>query len=81
MSYAEQIRHPGGALDPRRDSEPRSVFSLIPVSWWIIGAAIVALVLIGKYRPQWLEKIGVHVVRGGGPGGAFGPSFPAWRPG
>jgi len=52
MSYSEQIRHPGGALDPQGG---------VVNWWWFILAGIAALVLIAIFRPQWLTKIGVHL--------------------
>jgi len=61
MSYTEQIRHPDGALNPAEEKE-RDGASW----WWWVVAAMVALVLIGIYRPQWLEKIGVYVARSSG---------------
>jgi hypothetical protein len=59
MSYGERIRHPDGTLNPQR--EKKSGFW-----WWVIGAGIVALILIGIFRPQWLAKIGIQFSSGAG---------------
>jgi hypothetical protein len=53
MSHSEQIRHPGGALDPQPNG--------LPWWCWLIGGGIVALILIGIFRPAWFAKIGIHI--------------------
>ncbi len=75
MNYGERIRHPDGALNPPREKKGGGV------NWRLLaGLVVVALIVVVILRPQWLQKIGVHIARGGGPGGASGLGFPAWRP-
>lgn len=72
MSYSEQIRHPSGALEPPKKNSNVSW-------WWVIGGGIVALILIGIFRPQWLAKIGIHVNLSGAAKAAGAVSNPmAW---
>jgi hypothetical protein len=68
MSYSEQIRHPDGALNPPQQKKSSIGW------WWFIFAGIVALILVAIFRPQWLEKIGIHIARGGG--GMLPPANP-----
>lgn len=60
MTYSEQIRHPSGALDPPREVKQPGVSRL----WLFVIVGIVVLVIIGKFRPQWLAKIGIAVSDG-----------------
>jgi hypothetical protein len=34
--------------------------------WWLVGAGIVALVLVAIFRSQWLGKVGSQVSKGTG---------------
>jgi len=68
-AYAQRFRHPSGALDPSREKK-----SVGLSWWWFILASIAALILVSIYRPQWLEKIVIHMPRGGG--GMLPPANP-----
>lgn len=63
MSYAEQIRHPDGALNPPREKQSGlNWWEFVAVHWlWFLVGGIVALIVIGRIRPQWLAKIGIHI--------------------
>ena len=37
--------------------------------WWLVGAGIVALVLVAIFRSQWLGKVGSQVFRVANPYG------------
>jgi hypothetical protein len=61
MTYGEQIRHPGAALDPQQDKKGGGV------NWrLIVGLTIVALVLVAIIRPQWLSRLGIQFAGGAG---------------
>jgi hypothetical protein len=66
MTYAEQVRHPSGALDPPKKS---GGFSW----WWFVYGGIAALVLIAIFRPAWLAKIGITFSGAAGAAGNLNP--------
>lgn len=70
MSYAEQIPHPDGALNPPQQKQ-KNENSSGSWRWWVV-AGVTVLVLICIFHPRWCAKIGIRF----GGGGMIPPANP-----
>lgn len=71
MSYSEQIRQPDAVLNPPQQKQGEQTSG---VNWWkwiiiLLVVKVILVILVARYRPQWLAKLGIHFGGGGGLGG------------
>lgn len=68
MGYAQQIRHPDGALHPPQEKKSSGL------AWWqwlliLLLVKVILIAVIYRYRPDWLAKLGIYFGGSSGLGG------------